>query len=426
MSLLLTLGLGGTATPTPSTGGNTPYMNLLLPTVSVTLGPLYATEVNQAFLRVDQHDHSDGFGHRVGTNGLNINAPLTFNGNGATNVDSVGFNIRTPAHGLTGMIYMSGDDLFVVDGTGAVIQLTAAHNVNIGALTGNWVGLSAPAQASYNGVTTTFALQSNTVGPKYGLLATGDIQLYPKDPSTSGIYTQLAAGGSTTYTFVFPPAVPAGGGTKQQLISLKGDGTTTLGPTLPASGICFMRMDSNGVPYADVIPDNSGSPTLQLVAGSPNVLRVTPGGITNTQIANGTVLPRNMATANIGSSGAVTTFTLSTTDVVAGAAGIVASGQRPLMVTFKSTGRGFVYNDSVVGAGQGGVVSVYIDGVLQTTFTFYAMFASTDVAAPAASANVLIPTVAAGLRSVDFRIRCLSGTGGSLAVDAVTMTVMEI
>src|SRR5215468_6603776 len=138
MSLLLTLGLGSSgAAPTPPTGGDTPYMNLLLPTVSVTLGPLYATEVNAAFLRVDSHDHSDGYGKLVGTNGLNINADLSFHGNKAVNLDAAGFNIQSPTAGLVGQVYMSGQDLYCVDGAGNVIQITAAGAVNVSGL-GSW------------------------------------------------------------------------------------------------------------------------------------------------------------------------------------------------------------------------------------------------------------------------------------------------
>jgi hypothetical protein len=294
MSLLLTLGLGGTSTPSPSTGGDTPYMNLLLPTVSVTLGPLYASEVNAAFLRVDGHDHSSGYGKPVNTNGLNINADLSFHGNKAVNLDDVGFNVRTPTAGLTGAVYMSGQDLYCQDGAGNIIQITAAGAVNVGGL-GSWTGLSAPAQASYNSVTKKFALQSNTTGPKYGFLAVGDILLYPADPSTSGIYTQLEAAGVTTYTFVFPQAVPPGGSAKQQLISLKGDGTTVIGPT-PPTATSFLRMDANGVPYADTVLDGS---TLQLLGSGPYTLRVTPSGITNAQIAQNTVTAGNLLTSPV-------------------------------------------------------------------------------------------------------------------------------
>ncbi len=287
MSLLLTLGLGGSATPpTPPTGGDTPYMNLLLPTVSVTLGPLYATEVNNAFLRVDAHDHSDGFGHRVGTNGLNINADLTFHGFNANNLLSAGFNIQSPTAGLLGSIYFQGQDLWVADGAGNNFAITAAGAVNITGI-GGWSGLSAPAAAEYDSVTKKFSLKTNTVGPVYGLLAVGDILLYPGDPNLGTLpFIRLATPntGVSTYTLQLPPAVPPGVG-KQQMLSLKHDGTMVIGPT-PPSVTSFMRMDSNGVPAADVTPDNS---TIGLVGAGPYNLQVKAQGITTVQIAPGAV-----------------------------------------------------------------------------------------------------------------------------------------
>lgn len=287
MSLLLTLGLGGGATPpTPPSGGDTPYMNLLLPTVSVTLGPLYATEVNAAFLRVDSHDHSDGYGKLVGTNGLNINAALSFHGNDATNLNSAGFNIQSPTAGLVGQVYMSGQDLYCVDGAGNVIQITAAGAVNVSGL-GSWTGLIAPAQAGYNSVTKKFSLQSNTTGPKFGLLEIGDILLYPGDPNLGTLpYIRIATpnSGVSTYTLGLPTAAPYSGiGTKQTLLSMRADGQLLLGPTAPISVTRFLRMDTNGVPAADVVQDNS---TLVI---SGTTLQVATGGITAAQLANNNV-----------------------------------------------------------------------------------------------------------------------------------------
>lgn len=335
MSLLLTLGLGSSgAAPTPSTGGDTPYMNMLLPTVSVTLGPLYATEVNAAFFRVDGHDHSPGFGKLINTAGLQLDADLSFHGFSAKNLDSSQYNVRSPSAGLVGQVYFSGKDLYCVDGAGTVIQITAAGAVNAGT-TGNWAGLTPPAEAGYNSVTKTFSLKTNTTGPKYGFLAVGDILLQPADPSTSGIFTQLRAAGVASYTFVFPQNVSAGAGT-QRLISLKNDGTTVLGPAALPGSTLLMRMDSNGVPYADVDVDGS---TIVLNAGSPNKLGVKAQGITGAQIANGTVtsLQRSLPVQN---SAQVNTTHVNPTNI--GSVGIVPSvdsvhtttNARPILIVF--------------------------------------------------------------------------------------------
>lgn len=303
MSLLLTLGLGATgAAPTPPTGGNTPYMSLLLPTVSVTLGPLYATEVNQAFLRVDQHDHSSGFGRQVGSNGLNINADLSFHGFNLLNLNSAQFNVQSPTSGLTGQIYMSGQDLYCKDGAGNIIQITAAGAVNIVGLVGGWTGLSAPAQASYNNVTKKFALQSNTTGPVYGHLAVGDILLYPGDPNLGTLpYIQLStpAAGVSTYTFSFPKAAPAP--TTQKLIALDSTGQCQLVPaTLPGSGLQFMRMDNLG----NVVADTVFNPSFTLTTASGlTTVSLTAGAITSAQLGSQSVTADKLVTAAPASGG---------------------------------------------------------------------------------------------------------------------------
>lgn len=422
MSLLLTLGLGSSGTPpTPPTGGDTPYMNLLLPTVSVTLGPLYATEVNQAFLRVDAHDHSDGFGHLVGTNGLNINAPLSFHGNDATNLNSAGFNIQSHTAGLTGSIYMSGQDLYAVDGAGNVIQITAAGAVNVSGL-GSWTGLTAPAQASYSSVTKKFSLQSNTTGPVYGLLAVGDILLYPGDPNLGTLpYIRLATpnAGVTTYTMQLPPAVPSVIGS-QKLMSLNHDGTVTLGPTLPGAK-SFMQMDSTGVPYADVVLDGS---TLQLTGGSSGTMRVTPGGIGNAQISDLSIAPQkltrntatNAASASVVGIGSTTFCSVSLT----------CSGLRPVQISLRSTtafAAGFTYNDSV--PPNVGYINLRQDGSNVNQARLVSQIASQDVVFPANCVACVLPPPSAGAHTWDLELFVNSATG-TLTAGTIILYAQEI
>lgn len=57
----------------------TPYMDLVLPTVSVTLGPEWATELNAALTLVDSHNHTSGKGVPITTAAIDINADLDFN-----------------------------------------------------------------------------------------------------------------------------------------------------------------------------------------------------------------------------------------------------------------------------------------------------------------------------------------------------------
>jgi hypothetical protein len=68
----------------------TPNMNLDLPTVSTTLGPAWATQLNEAIgvdgTGIDAHDHTSGKGVRIPPAGLDISGDLTFGDNAATNL----------------------------------------------------------------------------------------------------------------------------------------------------------------------------------------------------------------------------------------------------------------------------------------------------------------------------------------------------
>jgi hypothetical protein len=64
-------------------------MGLDLPVVSVTPGPTYASDNNEAFETIDAHDHTTGKGVPIVPNAIDINADLPFNGHDATELRSV-------------------------------------------------------------------------------------------------------------------------------------------------------------------------------------------------------------------------------------------------------------------------------------------------------------------------------------------------
>ncbi len=78
----------------------TPKMNLDLPTPALSEGPEWADKVNEAFTVVDGHDHSSGAGNQVTPAGININAPLEFNAQNATELGKVQYTAQQAA--LTG------------------------------------------------------------------------------------------------------------------------------------------------------------------------------------------------------------------------------------------------------------------------------------------------------------------------------------
>jgi hypothetical protein len=105
----------------------TPNMNLVLPDVSVTSGPEWATLLNAAMAVIDSHDHSSGDGVKITPSGLNISSDLEFNDNDATELRTTRYtNNATFTPGVNDLccLYSKTDNLYYIDGAGNNIQLT--------------------------------------------------------------------------------------------------------------------------------------------------------------------------------------------------------------------------------------------------------------------------------------------------------------
>lgn len=105
----------------------TPNLGLVLPTPTVTLGPVWANELNAALEVIDSHDHTSGKGLRVPTAGLNINAELDFQENRALNLGSSLYTSN--ASTLTGgsnanSVYVTLGNLYFTNESGTAVQIT--------------------------------------------------------------------------------------------------------------------------------------------------------------------------------------------------------------------------------------------------------------------------------------------------------------
>ena len=103
-------------------------MSLNLPTVSVTVGPAWASEINTALTTIDSHDHSSGKGTKVKTSGLDINLDLSFNTNRAKDLQAVQLTLQNVA--LSGAsnalsVYAYQNNLYYTNGAGTAVQITA-------------------------------------------------------------------------------------------------------------------------------------------------------------------------------------------------------------------------------------------------------------------------------------------------------------
>lgn len=106
-------------------------MELVLATVSTTLGPEWAELINEAFTAVDLHDHSEGKGVPVTPSGLNINADLDFKNNRAVAVGAASLrNLASADTANLGSLQRVGPNLFWVSGAGSAVQITSGSSVN--------------------------------------------------------------------------------------------------------------------------------------------------------------------------------------------------------------------------------------------------------------------------------------------------------
>lgn len=190
----------------------TPNMDLELPTVSQTLGPEWATELNTALETVDAHDHTSGRGVQVPSAGIGVDASLEMNGYDLTETRTVRFDNQSG--GLNGAediacIYSGGGNLFFNDASGVQIQLTAGGALNaasIGGIGGDY-GTST-ASVYYQSVDETFYFTSDTDTP-----ATVNVgSVIVREPSVSNpdsITIKSPASLPTSYDITLPTALPA-------------------------------------------------------------------------------------------------------------------------------------------------------------------------------------------------------------------------
>lgn len=105
----------------------TPNMNLVLPDVSITAGPQWATLLNAAYALIDSHDHATGHGVKITPSGMNISSDLSFAQNNATNLRTLRmFNNSSISLGVNDKtcLYSLNNELYYVDGAGNNIQMT--------------------------------------------------------------------------------------------------------------------------------------------------------------------------------------------------------------------------------------------------------------------------------------------------------------
>jgi hypothetical protein len=187
----------------------TPNMGLTVPTTTVTPGPDYANDVNADLNILDAHDHTPTNGAPVPTAGLNINANLPMNGFALTSLLYGGFSSQGSPLTGTNRVYFSGGNMYVNDGSGNQIQMTAAGSINVssvGGFSGDY-STTAGVTASYTNATKIFEFFQTAL--KDAKIKAGDYQLTDISLNSGNAVTLKApASLASNYTVTMPTAVP--------------------------------------------------------------------------------------------------------------------------------------------------------------------------------------------------------------------------
>jgi len=261
----------------------TPNMGLVLPAVGVTVGPLWASELNTALEAVDAHDHTNGNGLPITPEALNIDSPVDFQGYGLQAVDEVQLVSKAATVATPGAVYAVSGDLWYTNAAGTAVQITVG-GVIAGAA-GSISGLADPASASFNSATGSF--RWNATAATRAELDAATLRLRSAGGvSAAWILLSAPGAGVTSYTLQFPP-------------------------TAPASVSRFLFTSTTGV-SSWVQPDAS---TVEV---SGTTLRVKDLGITTAKLAASAVTTSKIATSAVEEDKIATSAV--TTDKIAGGA----------------------------------------------------------------------------------------------------------
>lgn len=110
----------------------TTYMLLVIPDVSSTIGPDWATLLNEALQRIDQHDHSTDNGTQINLSAINVNTDFDLNNYSLENVNAAFLKDQAAslASSNVGCLYRVGSNLYYNNGSGTAVQITSGASVN--------------------------------------------------------------------------------------------------------------------------------------------------------------------------------------------------------------------------------------------------------------------------------------------------------
>jgi hypothetical protein len=298
-------------------------MNLVLPTVSQTPGPQWASIINSDLTLIDQHDHTDNKGLPVPTAGLNINDELKFNNTTPNGLPATGLSylglISPQSSPVPARLFADAAGNFYYRNTAGIdVQLTVGNNPagTPGSISGLPFGT---ASASYDNSTGEFIWQKAT--NEGATMDSGPLRLRDGSAGSNAV-TITPASGTSNYTLTLPIAAPG----SQSILTVASSGISTF-----ATVNSTLTLTSSLLKVADL-----GIGTAQLASGSVTIPKLGSAAYNSTALS----------TSNFSYLGitAPTKITQLSTVVLN-----VTSTTRPILVTLRSCGLGTLpYKGSAV------------------------------------------------------------------------------
>ena len=228
----------------------TTFMNLVLPTPGERLGPTWATDINTALSRIDEHDHS-AIGKSLGVAALTIDGDLDFSPgtsdfatlnkkySGFTNNSGTLASASFPAS-----IFVTGGDLFYNNSAGGQVQLTDGAALSS-------TGVAATQFAKFGDT-----VSGGTSGSPNLIVEANSASYYVCDTSTAAVFIRLpAASGASAGRFFVIKDVGGAAATNNITVQITGtdtvDGASTYVVTSNFGSATFISR-GNSVAY-DVI-----------------------------------------------------------------------------------------------------------------------------------------------------------------------------
>ena len=281
----------------------TPFMNMNLPVPTITLGPVWAEELNTALETViDSHDHSTGNGVRIRPNGLNINDTLDIQSNFLNNVAATRLTaqptVLAGALDLRALFSFDGD-LYYNNGSGAPIRITNGVAIDVstvGAIGGDYSTTPAVINYANANQTYTFDIATN----QRGSLDAGRITIRETGvASAQGIGLVSPSSLASGFDITLPAATPA----STQIMTLSDTGQVDFADTdetsLETTGAGVLQIKDLGVTTSKI--DNEAVTTAKLAPASVTGAKVAVDAITAPNIATNAVVADGLNIVSVGS-----------------------------------------------------------------------------------------------------------------------------